>query len=539
MNGTQFERDTIAFLIAKIELSPSFIRSKRLQKFLNFVVDFHLDNPGEKLSGIAIAADCFGRDPSNDPNDAYVRNIASQTRTALKNYYASLAVQPDIIIQLAKKGYEPQFSTPQDQWKEQGQDLQRKSHFKPIPPPIKRLLPTIAILPFQCLAGDKLHSIVGELLSGVLISNLAKSRYLHVISQRTSTQFGESLQSTRQLGAELGADYIVEGRYVVHGDSVRLQVELSSCDFDEVIWAEQFRSSVEAVVLEHDELTELMLSGISQHLLQHEVQRALNTPLHSLQCHSLLIGSLNIMHRGSKNDMNQAKEMLEQLQQRNPHHATPHAHLAYWGILNYVRDGARGRAENAREFILGNADRAIEIDAQHPVALTAKGAFSSHFAGDFGHAQEHYEKAILYSPNEASAMGRLSVTEVFTRSASQALDTAGKAIKTSPFDPELYFFHSTAATAAFGDRQYEEAITSAEQSNNLSPNNPLNLRTLIGSCTALEKHEKADKYKALLLEIEPDFNLKSFRERSLFLPKHEIIERLTSLLEQSGLPRGV
>ena len=538
MSRTQLERDAITSNLAKIEVSPSFVRSKRLKKFLKFVVNFHLDNPGEKLSSIVIAVDCFGRDPSKDPNDAYVRNIASQTRSALKNHYASLEDQPDITIQLAKKGYEPQFSTSLEKPKERVQDLQRKSHFETTPSPIKRLLPTIAILPFQCLAGDKLHSVVGELLSGVLISNLAKSRLLHVISQRTSAQFGESLQSTSQLGAELGADYIVEGRYIVHGDSVRLQVELSSCDFDEVIWAEQFRSSVEAVVLEHDELSEHMLSGISEHLLQYEVQRALNTPLHSLQCHSLLIGGLKMMHRGSINDMHQAKEMLEQLQQRNPHHATPHAHLAYWGILNYVRDGVQVSTETAQEFVLGHADQATEIDSQHPVALTAKGAFSSHFSGDFDGARKHYEQAILHSPNESSALGRLSVTEVFTRSASQALGTAKKAIKISPFDPELYFYHSTAATAAFGERRYEEAINSAELSNFLSPNNPLNLRTLIGSFTALNDRKQAEKYKRLLLTVEPGFNLKSYRERALFLPKHEIIERLTQFLEQSGLPKG-
>ena len=539
MSGTQFERDTIASLMAKIEVSPSFIRSKRLQKFLNFVVDFHLDNPSKKLSSIVIASDCFDRDPIKDPNDAYVRNIASQTRAALKSYYASLDEQPDVVIQLANKGYQPQFSSPQEILGTETPEPQQRKSTKATPNLNNRLLPTIAVLPFECRGGDELHGIVGELLSGVLIANLAKSRHLHVISQRTSSQFGESLQSTSQLGAELGADYIVEGRYVVHGDSLRLQVELSCCGFDEVIWAEQFRSSVEAVVQEHDELTDQILSSIGQHLFQHEVQRSLNTPLHSLQCHSLLIGGINIMHRGSANDMTQAKEMLEQLQQRNPHHATPHAHLAYWGILNYVRDGARASTENAREYVLGHADRAIAIDTQHPVALTAKGAFSSHFSGDFDNAREHYEKAILYSPNEASAMGRLSVTEVFTRSASQAFNTANKAIKTSPFDPELYFFHCTAATAAFGDKQYEEAIVSAELSNTLSPNNPLNLRTLIGACTALNKKEQAEKYKSLLLAVEPSFNLKSFRERSLFLPKHEIIERLTHLLEQSGLPKGI
>lgn len=513
--GRSFEHAKISANLSAVMQSPAFAQSERLQRFLSFVVDFHLNNPHKKLSSNVIATECFGRDFSTDPNDPYVRNIASKTRHALKSYYASLDEPAEITIQLADKGYQPNF-----------RGL----------PSSSKLLPTLAVLPFNCLAGDAIHGVVGPLLSGALITNLAKSRLLNVISQRTSSIFAKSEQSTQHLSQSLGVDYIVEGRYVVRGDKIRLNIELSSRDLDEVIWADQVIGSVEAVVSERDDLMERILSGVANHLLQHEVQRALNSPLQSLQCHSLLIASVNIMHRGSLSDFTRAEEMLQLLLKRNPHHATPNAHLAYWGVLDWVRNGARAHLKNAGEFVQMHADRALTIDAQHSVALTAMGSLKSHFEGDFESASEYYEKAILYSPNEASAMGRLSVTEVFTKTAGTALSTANKAIKLSPFDPELYFFRSTAATAAFGDKQYDESIANAEASYSLFPKHPLNLRTLIAAHTAIGNIEQAEKYKKRLLEVEPDFNMKSFRERSLFLPKHEVIDRLTHLLTESGLP---
>lgn len=537
MRDIEENRDLINTQIAAICSSPYFARSSRLKKFLKFVVTFHLNNPEDKLSSFLIASDCFNRDVSKDPNDAYVRNVASQTRASLKNYYASLDVQPEIVIQLADKGYGISFS-----WNEQQTppplqvsiDQTLRHTAEPAQPPHK-LQPTIAVLPFQCLGGDELHGIVGKLLAGTLITNLAQSKYLHVLSSRTTSRFETSSLGTQQLGRALNADYIAEGRFYVQGNTVRLQVELSSSDYDEVIWADQFRSEIDAVVSESDGLSEQILNGISRHLLHHELQRALSTPLQSLKCHSLLIGSINTMHRGQLSDLSKAKDMLLELQERNPSHATPFAHLAYWGILKHAGNGTHQVSADTRKFVEEHVNRALEIDSKHPIALTAKGIVTAHFDGNFAQARSSYEKAILYSPNETAAMGRLAIAQLYTDSASSALATAQTAIKLSPADPELHFYQGVAAMAYFGQRRYHDAIRSAEASYELFPNQLANLRTLIGSYTAIDEHKRADKYKHHLLRLEPSFNLQDYKENSPF-PQQEIIQRLNSMLKQSGLP---
>lgn len=521
-------------ILAALELvlaSPAFQRSAKQSAFLRFVVERNCE--GTVPSSFEIATDCFDRPAIDDPNDAYVRNIASQTRKSLKNYYNALHTQPDIVIQLAEKGYKitcpsstsTSLATPSPILAPATANLA----------PSHKLLPTIAVIPFHCSAGSSEHGVLGHILSDTLITNLAKSKYMRVISRRTSIQFDDSKHTTHELGKMLNADYIVEGRFYVHGDTLRVQAELCSCNSNEVIWAEQMRSTVEAVVAETDELVDQLLYGVTSQLLNHELQRALSAPLASLQCHSLMIASINIMHRGTSNDINRAKDMLELLTQRNPLHAAPYAHLAYLGVLDNVRDADHGETYLSRQFVQENTKRALDIDSQHPIALTANGAIKSHFEGDFIAARSFYEQAIKYAPNEAPTMGRLSVAQLYTESPSKALKTVMRAIAVSPFDPELYFFHSAAAAAAFGEKKYKQAIENAEKSSDLFPTHSSNLRTLIGAYTALNDHESATRYKSQLLKIDPLFNLERYRSQSPF-PHNEIIQRLTKFLEKSGLP---
>lgn len=518
--------------LEQVLASPTFTRAKKQTAFLRFVVEHHLKNAGAPASSFEIAIDCFNRS-SSDPNDAYVRNIASQSRKSLLNYYNALPNPATVVIRLAEKGYQVNcdFNTAKTTLSIQEQAA---------PPPVIRLatthklLPTIAVIPLRCAAGDSEHAILGHMLSDSLITSLAKSKYMRVISRRTSVQFSESEHSTTQLGEMLNADYLIEGQFYVHGDTLRVQVELSSCSNDELIWAEQLRSSVEAVVDETDNLIEQMLYGITSQLLNHELQRALSTPLASLQCHSLLVGSINIMHRGTKNDFDRAMEMLELLKSRNPYHAGPDAYIAYCGLLDIVRDSSNNSTNSDREFVTKHANQALDIDSHHAVALTATGMIKNHFESDFHGAKGYFEQALQSSPNEASAMGRLSTTQLYTDSPNKCLSTASNAIKTSPFDPELYFFYTAAAFASFAASDYLSAINSAELSRRIFPRHPSNLRILVGSYTAINDRANAEQAKHLLLSIMPNFTVKKYIQNTPS-PNHKIIRKLCMQLEKSGL----
>lgn len=527
--------------LEEVLASPVFARSHKQSAFLRFVVEYGLDH-GESPSGFAIAVDCFARSP-DDPNDAYVRNIASQTRKSLRNYYADLDGEPSHRLELAEKGYgvqciaiataalaEPASARPAPTRVDSPEDAAALAASKP-----HKLLPTIAVLPLQCRSGDAEHAVLGHLLSDALITSLAKSRYLRVISRRTSAQFSQSEHSTTALGEMLNTDYLVEGSFYVHGDSLVVQIELCSCDIDEVIWAEKLRSTVEAVVSETDTLVDEILYGVTQQLLNHELQRAISTPLSSLKCHSLLIGGINIMHRSSPSDIARAREMLELLATRNPYHATPKSYLAYWGLLKIIRDSSNHEGSVHQSFVWKLVEQALEIDSRHPIALTAQGLSKSHFDKDFLSSRMWLEQALAISPNEVAPMGRMAIAKLYTDTPKSAYSIAEKAIATSPFDPELYFFHTAAAFAHFAEENHLEATTHAERSHELFPNHPSNLRILVGSHVATGNFERAKSARDMLLSSMPNFSIDDYLRKTPS-PNHSVIRKLAGCLSEAGLP---
>lgn len=533
MQGHEPTHEAIKEALEVVLISAHFTRSAKQATFLRFVVERNLDNVDQPPSSFEIAIDCFKRSPP-DPNDAYVRNIASQTRKSLKSYYHTLLQTPDVVIKLAEKGYlvtchlntadatctKQQLSIPSPATAKKG------TH---------KLLPTIAVIPLRCVSGDSEHAVLGHMLSDSLITSLAKSKYMRVISRRTSTQFSLSNHSTIQLGEILNADYLVDGKLYVHGGALRVQVELSCCSNDEVIWAEKLHSEVEAVVNETDELVEQMLYGITSQLLNHELQRALSMPLASLKCHSLLIGGVNIMHRSTPADIRRAREMFELLSKRNPLHATPAAQLAYWGLLNIIRDASNQATNINNQFVLEHTHRALALDSLHPVALTALGMAKSHFDKDFSSGFFFLEQALMNSPNEAAPMGRMAIAKLYTDSPNSALEMAKTAIRTSPLDPELYFFQTAAAFASFAGEDFKSAARYAEKSFETFPNHPSNLRILVGAYSALNDTKNMLKAKKSLLVAMPEFNLESYL-KSTPSPQHRVIQQLVTHLGNANLP---
>ncbi len=530
------DNQAIKSALEQVLFAPAFLRSARQAKFLRYIIEQNLNNPNKTLTGFDIASDCFSRPVSNDPNDAFIRNIASRTRRSLKSHYDALAQLPAVVIQIAAKGYSPIYSCSDEVGFQSTTSI---SHGAPETPnnTINGPPPTIAVLPFQCLAGDKLQGVMGELISDSLITSLAKSKDLRVISRRTSSQFGRSNHTTNELGETLGLNYVVEGKFFVHGDAIRLQVELCCCRSDEIVWAEALYSTVEAVLSETDSIVEQTLLGVTQHLLDHELQRVASAPLKSLQCHSLMKSSTQVMHRGDPIDFHRAKGMLDLVARRNPHHAMPFAYLALLSALKIAHDSDYRDADMDEEFMHRHIEYALERNPQDPVALTTKGVFKSHFENDIKGACDLYEQAIRHSPNEVAALGRLSAAQLYTESTTRARESSSHAIEISPFDPELYFFHSVAAAAAFGEKKYEVAVENAEISKKLFPNHIFNLRTLIGSYSALGDKKNTERHKKKLLQLDPTFTLEKYHRAPTY-SDNEILKRLAHFLGESGIPVG-
>ena len=96
--------------LARLLGSPQFVRSARLQRFLQFVVERKLAGCDNDIQEYTIGLEVFDRRESFDPrSDAIVRVEARRLRDRLADYYANAGKKEPIRIVLPERGYIPSF----------------------------------------------------------------------------------------------------------------------------------------------------------------------------------------------------------------------------------------------------------------------------------------------------------------------------------------------------------------------------------------------------------------------------------------------
>jgi hypothetical protein len=98
--------------VARIVGSEGFARSRRMQRFLEFVVEETLAGRADQLGEYAVGVAVFDRGPDFEPAvDPIVRNDARRLRVKLLEYYRETPTkaQDRVFIEMPKGGYVPVF----------------------------------------------------------------------------------------------------------------------------------------------------------------------------------------------------------------------------------------------------------------------------------------------------------------------------------------------------------------------------------------------------------------------------------------------
>lgn len=99
-------RETLERLLA----SETFGRSERARRLLRYLVEREQAGEGDRLKGLSIAMDVFGKDGDFDAStDAVVRVQAGRLRELLDQYFANEGIAEPVRIAIPRGGYVPSY----------------------------------------------------------------------------------------------------------------------------------------------------------------------------------------------------------------------------------------------------------------------------------------------------------------------------------------------------------------------------------------------------------------------------------------------
>ncbi len=124
--------------------------------------------------------------------------------------------------------------------------------------------PSIAVLPFNNLTGDKNQEYLADGLTENIIAVLSKSPDLFIIARNSSFTYKGKATKVQKIAEELGVRYILEGSVQKSGDTIRVTAQLIDAIDGKHLWADQYDKNLKDVFSVWDEITQNIL--VAMHL---------------------------------------------------------------------------------------------------------------------------------------------------------------------------------------------------------------------------------------------------------------------------------
>lgn len=207
----------------------------QLCKLLRYIVDETLAGRSEFLKGYTIGINVYGKEDHFDPDqDPLVRIHAGRLRRMLKLYYLGAGANDPVVIDIPKGKYIPTFvsnvTTPEDF--QQNIKIKKNTEYK--------LNPTVAVLPFKNLSGNKEQNFFAIGFSEEISVELTKFEDLTVHSSSASYGADFSESDKIVLFRDRKIHFVIEGGVQLGNEQVRILVKLIDVNNNEQVWAERY-----------------------------------------------------------------------------------------------------------------------------------------------------------------------------------------------------------------------------------------------------------------------------------------------------------
>ena len=237
--------------VSRILASEAFVRSRRMQRFLEFIVEETLAGRAEQLGEYAIGVAVFDRSHDFEPAvDPIVRNDARRLRLKLLEYYGQPQprVSDQVVVEIPKGGYVPTFLRPQLCAETTGGV---RSEFP------RRL----AVLPFEDLYPAPEGAMYGRALCMSLTANLTGLAGLETVAH-------DYLQELpiRQAASELRLSHIIQGNILRSRERSRVVVNLIHFTNGTQLWAREYDFDNSEMFAAQAEITRTVVRQVVTHL---------------------------------------------------------------------------------------------------------------------------------------------------------------------------------------------------------------------------------------------------------------------------------
>ena len=301
-------------------------------------------------------------------------------------------------------------------------------------PPEPAAPPSVAVLPFSNLAGDKESEYFSDGLADDIINALTRIRGLRVTARTSSFAFRGQEKDVRRIGEELGVASLLEGSVRRAGNRVRVSAQLVSASDGFHIWSDTYDRSLTDIFAIQDEIAHSIAAALRVRLTPEPVvPQYTDDPA----VYDLWLKGRCAAADWTPRGLAQAQECFTAAMARDPKFPLPYVALAemmlegaWFGFVEPLRVAPR-----AKGLVL----QALALDAGLADGHAVLGSIESSFEYQWEAAERSFGRALEIAPGSPSVLGRhggyfLAPQRRFP----QALAEMRGAVSLDPLSPTLH-----------------------------------------------------------------------------------------------------
>ena len=338
---------------------------------------------------------------------------------------------------------------------------------------------TLAVLPLENLSGDPKQEYFADGMTDELITELAKSKGLRVISRTSVMQYKNARRPLREIGKELGADAIVEGTVALHESKVRVTAQLIHVRTDTHLWAQSYERDVSDVMALQEELAR----NIAGELRTTVASTAKKAKRIDPEAHENYLKGRYAFLSGNGEA---SREYFAKAIALQPDYAE-----AYSGLADYYGGGTVSGELDPKKAVPEwekNAKKALELDATVPEPHHTMAAIYFFYEWNWQKAEEEERRAIELNQNMSEAYHVLSYILFAQNRVDDAVEAQRRATEVDPFARPWALGY-----VLMGAERYAEAEAELRQELEVRPTNTDVRGTLAAVFLAEGREEESAK----------------------------------------------
>lgn len=292
---------------------------------------------------------------------------------------------------------------------------------------------TVAVLPFVNLSGDEETDYFANGLTADIRNTLIRvaTEQMRVVARTSSEAFRGRAIDIRSIGAQLGAQLIVEGTVRISNDRVRVTAQLTNTGDGFPIWAERFEHDLEDRLLIQSTIAERIAEQFAPNLALNQDSPDFAANLKSYDYY--LLGRHH-WNRRTPEALELADSYFRRALELEPNYAAALSGLA--DALLLKEDYGGSNPDNAVELAQSLIDQALALRPDLGEANASAGLIAK-IQGDFDKAESFYRRAVELKPTYS--MGRMWLGNLLLdrSEAYEAHEHFESALQSDPLNPAV------------------------------------------------------------------------------------------------------